>query len=390
MRDFLKRGRKISTLVTSIMSDSKPLGSVLVTGGCGFLGSHIVSLLLERYATPSTHVSVLDLRTSANQYPGASYHACDITSAEHVRQVFAAVKPDIVIHTASPVFTSGAAAQALMRRVNVDGTRVLLAEARASGTTAFIYTSSASVVSDTRTDLVNADERWAVIRSPLQPEYYSDTKAEAEGLVLAANVDNFRTTALRPSAMFGERDVQLIPGLLGVVRSARTKFQLGANNNLFDFTYVGNVAHAHLLAAARLHQGLEGSAIAGEAFVITNASPVYFWDFARAVWQAYYAAAPADFAVQAPTPIGSVFGLGAEVAIMLAGVMSWVSWALRLGPPKLAPAQVRYSCMTRYFKITKAQEVLGYRPAWSLEEGIAKTTKWFVESERENRGKKSQ
>ena len=156
-----------------------PLGSVLVTGGCGFLGSHIVSHILSHYDLESTSVSVLDLRTSSNSFPGASYYTADLTSASAVREVLEKCDPDVVIHTASPVFGSGGnkKARELMWKVNVEGTRLLLEESKKVGSVkAFVYTSSASVVSDCINDLKNADERWSVVTGKDQQEYYSDTK----------------------------------------------------------------------------------------------------------------------------------------------------------------------------------------------------------------------
>ena len=84
--------------------------------------------------------------------------------------------------------------------------------------------------------------------------------------------------------------MQLIPPIINVHRTNKTGFQLGENKNLFDFTYVLNVAHAHLLAAYALLQTyklatapLDYEKVDGEAFFVTNDEPVYFWDFARAV-----------------------------------------------------------------------------------------------------------
>lgn len=169
-------------MATELFTDLPSLGSILVTGGCGFLGSHIVSLLSERYPAPKTQIAVLDLHTSRNTYQGVTYHSADVTDASAVRKVLEASKPDVIIHTASPVASSvhGAAArkkqEEIFRKVNVEGTRVLLEEAKKAGVKVFVYTSSASVISDTRTDLLNANEKYELVRRPLQPEYYSDTK----------------------------------------------------------------------------------------------------------------------------------------------------------------------------------------------------------------------
>ena len=160
-----------------------PPGSVLVTGGCGFLGSHIVAHLLQNSQPSTTRVSVLDLRTTSNTHAGAAYHSADLTSAESIRAVLAATKPDVIVHTASPVFTSVGnekRAREVMWQVNVEGTRNLLEEARKVGSVkGLVYTSSASVASDNARDLVNADERWPVIRGSGQGEYYSETKVRA-------------------------------------------------------------------------------------------------------------------------------------------------------------------------------------------------------------------
>ena len=193
------------------MAPEKPrpatkLGTVLVVGGCGFVGSHIVDQLLNfpsestrdsnssklldsrfsfptlgsRYPKYDAKVAVVDLRTTNNRFEGVEYHDGDITSAEAMLEVFRAVKPDVVIHTASPPMIDGN--NALLRKVNVEGTKNLLHVAGGVSADwggkckAFVYTSSSSVVHDTQSDLINVSELWPYVRGKEQKEYYSETK----------------------------------------------------------------------------------------------------------------------------------------------------------------------------------------------------------------------
>lgn len=159
-----------------------PLGSVLITGGCGFLGSHIVGVLLAKNHSPiNTQIHVLDLREPREPQSDVTYHTGDLTSSSSVRAVFEKIRPDIVIHTASPVFTSSQGAdqkkiKEIYYKVNVEGTKTLLEESKRAGVKAFVYTSSASVASDNKTDLVNADERWNMVTGKQQTEFYTQTK----------------------------------------------------------------------------------------------------------------------------------------------------------------------------------------------------------------------
>lgn len=184
------------------------LGTVLVVGGCGFLGWNIVNQLLNfpsetdasvslpriendprfeysplkgRFpAYTNTKVHIVDLRTTNNRLPGAEYHEGDLTSVSSMLGVFRTVKPDVVIHTAAPAPLGST--DEMLRKVNVDGTRTLIEVA--SGVhgdwgkkcRAFVYTSSASVVHDTKSDLINVNEDWPYVRGKAQLEYYSETK----------------------------------------------------------------------------------------------------------------------------------------------------------------------------------------------------------------------
>ncbi|KAK4990797.1 erg26, C-3 sterol dehydrogenase [Elasticomyces elasticus] len=355
---------------------SKSLGHVLITGGCGFLGSTIVSLLLSRSA--ASKVSVLDIKPSQNPYDGVEYHFGDITKYDSIYELFAKIKPDVVIHTASPLFNANM--PELMYSVNVDGTRTLVKAAQETGVKAFVYTSSASVISDTQSDLINADETYPLIMGDRQPEYYTTTKALAELHVLTSNRPSshprFLTTAIRPSAIFGVGDVQLLPQGLAAYYDGKTRFQVGQNTNLFDFTETTNVAHAHHLAAAALlatHDREEAGSgppldyerVDGEAFLVTNDTPTYFYDFARLCW-----ATAGD-----TTKASDVWVLSKDFGLLVATIMEWVYWAFAWGKPSLTRQQVRYSCMTRYYNIDKARRRLGYKPIVSLEDGVRRGVK---------------
>ncbi|KAK3934793.1 3-beta hydroxysteroid dehydrogenase/isomerase family-domain-containing protein [Diplogelasinospora grovesii] len=369
-------------------SEKKPsLGSVMVIGGCGFLGHHVVRLLLRDYTCSS--ISVIDLRCSRNRRPdsdGVSYFEADITDASKLESIFTQAKPDVVIHTASPAAQSNdSVSHALFKKVNVDGTAAVVEACRKTGVRALVYTSSASVMSDNRSDLINADERWPVIRGKDQSEFYSETKAAAEELVLAANRSpespNLLTCAIRPSGIMGEGDTMVLYHMINIYRQGRTGVQVGDNNNLFDFTYVENVAHGHLLAARALLQTaassivpLDHERVDGEAFLITNDSPVYFWDFCRAVWNA------------AGSPMGAehVWILPRDVGMVL-GYLSEVFFAVIRKPPTFNRQRIIYSCMTRYYDITKAKKRLGYKPLVALDEGVRRSVAWFLEQEKEKK-----
>ncbi|KAI2638175.1 C-3 sterol dehydrogenase/C-4-like protein [Xylaria nigripes] len=357
------------------------LGRVLVIGGCGFLGHHVVNLLLRDWKCA---VSVVDLKCQRNRRPdsdGVEYVEADITDNDGLLKVFGRLKPDVVIHTASPPAQgAGAVHNSVFYKVNVEGTRAVIAACQKSDVKALVYTSSASVISDNKSDLINANEEYPVIRGKLQTEYYSETKAHAEQLVLEANRaqdSTFLTTAIRPSGIFGEGDMQLVYHAVGAYRAGNDKVQVGTNTNLFDFTYVENVAHAHLLAARALlvtHASktapLDHEKVDGEAFLISNGSPVYFWDMMRSIWR------------QAGSPRGTdhVWVMSRDFGLIL-GLLSEKFAAILRRQPNLTRQRIIYSTMTRYYDISKARRRLGYEPLVTLNDGVQRTVKWTLEQQ---------
>jgi sterol-4alpha-carboxylate 3-dehydrogenase (decarboxylating) len=357
------------------------LGRVVVIGGNGFLGHHIVNIALEQWTT--TAVASIDLRCQRNRNPAASYHECDITDSDKLTSVLEEIKPDVVIHTASPVADGGQTAHALFKKVNIDGTASVVDACQKSAVKALVYTSSASIISDNSNDLWHADERWPVIRGDQQTEYYSETKAAAEEIVLAANradsFPNFLTTSIRPAGIFGEADGQTLAGFLRAYEKGQTWIQIGNNTNLFDFTYVGNVAHSHLLAAHMLLATarspvapLDHEKVDGEAFLVTNDAPVYFWDFARAVWKAAGHDGNGKPGFTMSKELASVAGVGSEIA-----------YSILRKPAVFTKQRAVMSSMTRFFNINKAKTVLGYEPIWTLQQGVDRGVAWYLEQKKQ-------
>jgi len=97
----------------------------------------------------------------------------------------------------------------------------------------------------TGADLVGVDETVPYASTPM--DYYTSTKIQGEELVLAANSPLLATVALRPSGIFGEGDTVMVPTLVRQARAGKMKYIIGDGTNKWDFTYVGNVAQAHVL-----------------------------------------------------------------------------------------------------------------------------------------------
>ncbi|EGN97980.1 hypothetical protein SERLA73DRAFT_56469 [Serpula lacrymans var. lacrymans S7.3] len=213
----------------------------LVIGGSGFVGRNIVEQLLAR----GDIVSVFDIVQRHHDVP---FYSGDITEESQLIEAIQKSGTTCIIHTASP--QHGAKDSSIYYKVNVDGTKAVIAAAVATGARKLVYTSSAGVVFDGG-DCINIDER---VPYPEQPfDEYNDSKAKGEALILAANgKGGLLTVALRPAGIFGPGDRQVMQGLYQAYQRGQTHFQVGDNNNLFDYTYVGNVALAHLVAADKL------------------------------------------------------------------------------------------------------------------------------------------
>jgi sterol-4alpha-carboxylate 3-dehydrogenase (decarboxylating) len=78
-----------------------------------------------------------------------------------------------------------------------------------------------------------------------------------EKAVLSANSASLAVVALRPSGIFGEGDSVMVPTFVKQAKRGKMKYIIGNGKNVWDFTYVGNVAQAHVLV--RVASDLRGA-----------------------------------------------------------------------------------------------------------------------------------
>ena len=351
---------------------SEPLGSVLVVGGCGFLGHEIVSMLANE---PGCSVSVISRNPRQPRVDGVSYYACDVTDIDSLQPLLLEIQPRVVFHTASPIFYEDKVDDHLLHQVNVVGTQNLINGSIATQSVrAFIYTSTSSVHAGLDLDLIT--EEAPLLNRQSKSNEYAITKALADTMVLSANCQELPTLCLRPPVIYGERDCQAIPGALAVLRDKKTHIQLGDNKNLYDSIYVGNAASAHINAAKALLKNDDSDLkVDGEAFFITDDAPIPFWDFQRKIW-----AAAGD-----RTPLTDIYVVPAWVGMAMAGIVEFFFLVFTLGqklPPKTLRRDVlRYAITNRTFCIDKAKERLEYKPLFDTNEGIKRGVEWALQNQ---------
>jgi sterol-4alpha-carboxylate 3-dehydrogenase (decarboxylating) len=166
----------------------------LVIGGSGFVGRHIVQQLLDRGDT----VSTLDI---VQRYHDVPFYPADITDQAQVAAALRSSGTTCIIHTASPPAALKLEDPDLYWRVNLGGTKAIIAAAVETGVRKLVFTSSAGVVFN-GADLIDVDERTPFPEKPM--DAYTESKAKAEEAVLEANGKHgLLTVALRPAGIFG-------------------------------------------------------------------------------------------------------------------------------------------------------------------------------------------
>jgi sterol-4alpha-carboxylate 3-dehydrogenase (decarboxylating) len=284
-------------------------------------------------------------------------------------------------------------------KVNYTATKELVEQAKQYPTVqAFVYTSSveATVLRSARSGKPETEEGCTVnsLSSSGAINPYGRTKGAADSLVLAANTGRsapspshsgkLLTTSLRVGGLYGERDLKTIWEMLKVINTNATRFQIGPDKVLHDWVYTANVTLAHILAAEALLSPSHPShtnpslKVDGEAFFITDDSPMKFWEFSRRVWKLggdrYLNGSPNPRIIQIPfwALMGPV-SAGEGIRKMAGGK----------GELKLSRHHLEFMKSGSRVSCDKAKARLGYRPVCGTEEGVSRSVAWFMEKENE-------
>jgi UDP-glucose 4-epimerase len=226
---------------------------VLITGGAGFIGSHLVDALLDRGAD----VAVADhLHRSPRPWVGAALqrgaqlHAVDVRDLSALRRAFAASRPEVVMHLAAQVDVRHSIDEpGYDAQVNVAGTVAVLEAARESGARRVLMASTAAVYGDPETIPTAEDSAIA----PLSP--YGTSKAAAEWyLAQYRRLHGLSTLALRMANVYGPRqdphgEAGVVSIFCGIAAAGGRATIFGDGSQTRDYVFVEDVVEAWLMAA---------------------------------------------------------------------------------------------------------------------------------------------
>jgi nucleoside-diphosphate-sugar epimerase len=212
---------------------------LLVTGANGFTGSHLVQALVNRGDSVVAFVRKTSDVARLAKLP-VEYAYGDVTDLASLQTAMAGV--DIVCHTAAYV-ELGIVNDALMERVNVDGTRMVLQAAQAAGVKKFLYCSTIGVYGDTQGKVV--DETFDRTQKSFSSSY-DRTKYEAQLLVDQAAQNGLHTISVMPSGIFGADDPHFGP-VIQAFRSGKLKVWAGGDR-ITGIVHVDDLVAGMLLA----------------------------------------------------------------------------------------------------------------------------------------------
>ena len=309
--------------------------AILVTGGAGFIGSHLV----ERLLGAGERVGILDdfndfyspaikWKNIASVVPHIAVHRVDLRDSAGVRNLFHHEKFDTIVHLAARAGVRPSIAHPqLYYDTNVAGTLHLLEAARTIGVERFVFASSSSVYGICKSSPFSEDLHLVQTISP-----YAATKIAAEFLCSTySHLYGMRTIALRYFTVYGarQRPDLAIHQFTRRIDAGLPIDQYGDGTTRRDYTYIDDI-------------------IDGTVAALKYNGPLY-----------------------------DIFNLGESETIQLRDLIGAIEEELgkkaKINQLPEQPGDVPLTCAD----ITKARKLLGYNPKTPLNVGLPKFVEWF-------------
>jgi len=311
--------------------------NVLVTGGAGFIGSHLCERLvsdghrltimdeLNDFYAPAMKHANLDAIRAAGPF---TFFECDICDRKRVFSALESSRPEVIVHLAARAGVRPSVADPLLyERVNVRGTMTLLEAARVFRVKRFVFASSSSVYGVTdRVPFSESDYRGL----PASP--YAATKAAGEALCYTySHLYGIAAVCLRFFTVFGprQRPDLAIRKFTEMIEEGLTIPVFGDGSTRRDYTFVDDIVQGVVSAMAY--------DCAYEIFNLGNSQPVSLTKMIETIEQA----------------------IGKRARI------------------RRLPEQPGDVPLT-YADVSKAGRLLGYAPKTPIQEGIPKYVEWYL------------
>ena len=324
------------------MSTNSPR-TIFITGATGLVGSHAVEEALRRghrvraLVRASSDARLLD-RWGVEKVDG------DLADGDALRRGVDGA--DWVFNCAAKVGDWGALEE--FRKLNVDAFRLLLDAADDAGVARFVHVSSLGVYE--ARDHFGTDETIPPASDSL--DAYTRSKAEAEELALKYVAKRgLPLSIVRPGFIYGPRDRTVLPKLLNALRSGRFTY-FGSGDQVLNCIYVKNLVNGIFLAA-------EAPEAVGEVFNLTDGLRVTKREFVGRV---------AELAGLKPPRRKIPLWLAWTLAILMERRAKRLKSA---EPPLVNKARYKFLGLNLDYSIAKARRVLGYRPPYTTDEGLA-------------------
>ena len=273
--------------------------TVLVTGGSGFLGSHVVEHAL-RHWEGLKEVRIFDLVPPTKEFLNSiasykkennglrnqlvpkrvQYYSGDLLDMESLMEALKDVT--IVFHCAAVIENGSYITRRKMYPCNVKGTQNVVEACLKSGVKALVSTGSVIQYLTQKCQIVDADESLDLPAfDKMVYKIYGSSKALAEQLVREANGRvglggvRLNSCTIRCPGMYGERENKIV---LDTIKHSKRHcsyaFRIGEKRDTMQNMYVGNAAWAHLKAGQALLDDRQRAAVSGKAYFISDETPL--------------------------------------------------------------------------------------------------------------------